>query len=208
MQRRGALDAACAMQQGAHMSDRQTRRRGVALEQVILEAAWQELSERGWAGFTIEGIAARSGAAKTVIYRRWRNRVDLAQDMLQRASTASQQPFPSSGSLRTDLVAFLARMAAFLNTPFGEAARGVICGGDPTTQPSVFGDEPIVAEINELINQAIARGELKDRPRPVAMNLGHALVMSEFLHTGSPPSRADVEELVDNAWLPALGLGA
>jgi AcrR family transcriptional regulator len=59
------------------------------LEQAIVDAAWQELTERGWAGFTVEGVAARSGAAKTVIYRRWRNRVHLAQDMLLRATTDS-----------------------------------------------------------------------------------------------------------------------
>lgn len=186
------------------MGERRTRRRGPALEQAILDAAWQELTERGWAGFTIEGVAARSGAAKTVIYRRWRNRVHLAQDMLLRATAESRMPISSAGSLRTDLLAFLEGMSAFLRTPFGDAARGVICDGDPTAQPSILGDEVIVAEVGEIIDQAAGRGELTGRPSAFAMNLGHAVVMAEFLHTGSPPTSADIAAIVDTAWLPAL----
>ena len=41
-----------------------TRRRGPALEEALLDAAWQELVEKGYAHFTIEGGAdrARGGA--------------------------------------------------------------------------------------------------------------------------------------------------
>lgn len=186
------------------MVERQTRRRGTVLEQAIVDAAWQELTERGWAGFTVEGVAARSGAAKTVIYRRWRNRVHLAQDMLQRASAAEDVPFRSSGSLRADLLGFLEDMSAFLRTAFGDAARGVICEGDRGAQRSIFGGVPVVSVVGEMVDQAVDRGELNRRPSAFAVNLGHAVVMSEFLHTGSPPPAAGLVELVDVAWLPAL----
>ena len=96
----------CVERYGGLVGEKQTRRRGAALESVILEAAWQELSERGWAGFTVEGVAARSGAAKTVIYRRWSNRVALVEDMLNRARADAEVPFGSSGSLRADLLGF------------------------------------------------------------------------------------------------------
>lgn len=186
------------------MGEKQTRRRGPVLEQAILDAAWQELADHGWAGFTVEGVAARSGAAKTVIYRRWSNRVHLAQDMLQRATIAARAPFSSTGSLRTDLLRFLEDMSAFLRTPFGDAARGVICGGDQAAQRSILGDEVIVAEVGAIVEQACARGELTRRPSAFAANLGHAVVMAEFLHTGSPPTPAGIAEIVDTAWLPAL----
>lgn len=186
------------------MGAKQTRRRGPVLEQAIVDAAWQELTERGWAGFTVEGVAARSGAAKTVIYRRWRNRVHLAQDMLQRASADARIGFSSSGSLRTDLLGFLEGMSAFLGTPFGDAVRGVICDGDQAAQASILGDEVIVVEVDAMVDQAVARGELSRRPSAFAMNLGHAVVMAEFLHTGSPPSSAGLAKILDTAWLPAL----
>ncbi|WP_435741960.1 TetR/AcrR family transcriptional regulator [Nocardioides sp. SYSU DS0663] len=185
------------------VEEKRSRRRGAVLERAILEAAWQELSERGWQGFSVEGVAGRSGAAKTVIYRRWRNRVDLAQDMLIRAAADSGRA-TSQGALRADLIAFLEGMSRFLGTPFGEAARGVTCEGDPAAQPSIFGATPVVAAIEDVIDQAVARGDLEGRPSALAMNLGHAVVMSEFLHTGRLPGPEQVTEIVDDAWLPAL----
>lgn len=186
------------------MSEKQTRRRGVALDQAILDAAWAELSERGWSGFTIEGIAARSGTAKAVIYRRWRNRVDLVHDMLQRSASTASAVFESAGDLRTDLVAFLQGMSAFLAGPFGEAVRGSLCEGDLATQQSLFGGAPIVQDVVEIVECALARGELTRTPSALSMNLGHGLVMSEFLHTGSPPPDDGLRELVDTLWLPLL----
>jgi AcrR family transcriptional regulator len=47
-------------------------------EQAILEATRALLAEVGVRGLTIEGVAARSGVAKTTIYRRWRDKDELA----------------------------------------------------------------------------------------------------------------------------------
>jgi AcrR family transcriptional regulator len=195
----------CVGRYGGLVGEKQTRRRGAALESVILEAAWQELSERGWVGFTVEGVAARSGAAKTVIYRRWSNRVALVEDMLNRARADAEVPLGSSGSIRADLLGFLEGMTAFLSTGFGDAARGVLCESSREGQPSIFEDPGIVFSVAAMVDQAVARGELKQIPSPIGVNLGHSLVMFEFLQTGMPPSRAGLVDLVDNVWLPALG---
>jgi AcrR family transcriptional regulator len=55
-----------------------TRRRGEALEDALLDAAWDELVEVGYGRFTIDGVAARAGTSRPVIYRRWPVRSDLA----------------------------------------------------------------------------------------------------------------------------------
>ena len=47
-------------------------------DQAILAAARELLAQGGVPGLTIEGVAARSGVAKTTIYRRWRDRDELA----------------------------------------------------------------------------------------------------------------------------------
>src|ERR1700685_1894437 len=54
-----------------------TRRRGAALEHALLDAAWQELQESGYAKLTMERVADRAGTSRAVIYRRWRSRPDL-----------------------------------------------------------------------------------------------------------------------------------
>lgn len=48
--------------------------------QAVLEAADDLLAERGFAGVTIEGIAARAGVAKQTIYRWWSSKVDILLD--------------------------------------------------------------------------------------------------------------------------------
>ncbi|WP_197026044.1 TetR/AcrR family transcriptional regulator [Nocardioides sp. URHA0020] len=187
------------------MSEKQTRRRGPVLEQAILDAAWSEVAERGWSDFTIAGIAERSGTAKAVIYRRWRNRVDVAEEMLRRARSAAAPEFVSSGALRADLVDFLEGMAAFLAGPFGEVARGVICETDGPSQTSLFAVDPVIAQVAEVVSRAVGRGELCRPPSALAMNVGHAVLMAEFLQSGNLPGSEDIAALVDDVWLPALG---
>ncbi|MET1036804.1 MAG: TetR/AcrR family transcriptional regulator [Aeromicrobium sp.] len=185
------------------MTEKATRRRGLILEQAILDAAWLELSDRGWSGFTMEGVAARSGAAKTVVYRRWRNRADLVQHMLNEAAS-KQAEFLSSHDLREDLVRVLSDICTFVQGPFGQAIRGTLSTGDLINAPSVFDSEPVVARLRTVMDGAVARGDLRAEPSPLAVNLGHSVVMWEFIATGSPPTHDGVVTLVDDIWLPAL----
>ena len=185
------------------MSEKKTRRRGAMLERAILDAAWIELTQVGWSGFTIEGVAERSGAAKSVIYRRWRNRTDLVQGMLNEAA-ASQPELGSSGDLRTDLIALMTDVCHFLRGPFGQAIRGATGSDDPGASPSVFSDHVVIARLQSRVDEAVGRGDLPAAPDPLAVNVGHAMVLWEFLATGSPPPADGVERLVDSVWLPAL----
>lgn len=187
------------------MSERQTRRRGATLEKAILDAAWDELAERGWGRFSIEGVAVRAGTAKTVLYRRWDNRVQLAQQVLQqRASRMYMSDSAAGAGLREELLRFVRDMSELLRGPFGEAVRGVISEGDPSTQSSLFAGAVVVTRVDEIIGRARARGDLPGDPDPLTANLGHAIVMSEFLHTASPPPDEGLVALVDTVWLPAL----
>ncbi len=45
--------------------------------QAVLEAADDLLAEKGFAGITMEGIAARAGVAKQTIYRWWNTKTDV-----------------------------------------------------------------------------------------------------------------------------------
>lgn len=191
------------------MSDaatKQTRRRGAALENAILDAAWEEVRDYGWDGFAIDGVAVRAGTAKAVIYRRWANRVALAEEMLRRTTGATRDTFAPAGDLRTDLLHFLSAMSAFLRSPFGQVVRGVLCEGEVPALMSVFGDHAIVEDVRIIVEHACATGQLPRPPSNLAVNLGHAVMMSEFLHTGTTPEPDSLIELVDTVWLPALGL--
>src|SRR5882757_6165421 len=53
------------------------RRRGAVLEEAILRAAVDELTESGYPGLTMDRVAKRAGTNKNAIYRRWPNRLAL-----------------------------------------------------------------------------------------------------------------------------------
>src|SRR5690348_11570636 len=89
----------------------ETRRRGAELEEALLEAAWQELVAVGYGRFTFEGVAARAGTSRPVIYRRWPQRSDLALAALRHFSRRDAVSVPDTGSLRNDLIQLLTEMS-------------------------------------------------------------------------------------------------
>lgn len=65
------------------------RPRSEQADVAILDAALRQLRARGFAELSIEGVAAEAGIGKATVYRRYRNKADLASAAF--ASIASQQ---------------------------------------------------------------------------------------------------------------------
>src|ERR1700761_4612106 len=92
---------------------RAPHRRNEQARLAVLHAADDLLAERGFAGVTIEGIAARAGVAKQTIYRWWPSKVDVLLDTL---IEDSQQDLavPDTGSAIADARRYLRNLAAFI----------------------------------------------------------------------------------------------
>ncbi|HEX6712315.1 MAG TPA: helix-turn-helix domain-containing protein, partial [Thermoleophilaceae bacterium] len=75
-------------------------------DQAILEATRTLLDEHGVRRLTIEGVAERSGVAKTTIYRRYRDRDELALAVLIEDTENFRSP-PNLGDTRKELLAFV-----------------------------------------------------------------------------------------------------
>ena len=71
----------------------------------VLEATVALLAESGYGAVTIEAVAARSGVAKSTIYRHWPGRVELIHD----AFLELKPPVvvPSDGDVREQVIAVL-----------------------------------------------------------------------------------------------------
>jgi AcrR family transcriptional regulator len=82
------------------------RKRSEQTRQAILAAALELTAEAGYAGLTIEGIAARSGSGKQTIYRWWPSKDDVLLEA-GAAKAALHVPVKDEGSFRADLGAFL-----------------------------------------------------------------------------------------------------
>ncbi|MGW9214594.1 TetR/AcrR family transcriptional regulator [Embleya sp. NPDC055664] len=79
----------------------------------VIEAADDLLVEKGFAGVTMEGIAARAGVAKQTIYRWWSTKTDVLMDAFLE-DAAEDLTMPDSGDLAHDLRDYLRRLAYFL----------------------------------------------------------------------------------------------
>ena len=108
---------------------RRTGGRSARVRGAVLQAALEAMAEHGLDGVTISEIARRAGVHATSIQRRWGSRENVALDAML---TYSQEklPIPDTGSLRSDLIAFARSIAAYLDTPLGEALARTMAATD------------------------------------------------------------------------------
>lgn len=78
-------------------------------QRVVLGATIALLSEGGYAAVTIEAVAARSGVAKSTIYRHWPSRIELIHDAFHEL----KPPVPSAGvgDIREQVIVLLEDLA-------------------------------------------------------------------------------------------------
>lgn len=101
-------------------------RRHPAAEAAILRAAGEVLAEGGFAAFSIDAVARRSGAGKPTIYRWWPSRADLLFAVYE-ADRASRLLEPDTGTLVDDLTGLMrAVLASWRETTAGHALRGLV----------------------------------------------------------------------------------
>jgi AcrR family transcriptional regulator len=93
--------------------------RSARVRSSVLQAAFELLVRNGREAFSIAEVAAQSGVHQTSIYRRWRTKDALVRDAcLYQADVAL--PIPDTGSLRSDLVALLDRLVAWMTSGQGQ----------------------------------------------------------------------------------------
>ena len=75
------------------------RRRGPALEAALLDAAWADLAEAGYAKLTMESVASRAGTGIAVLYRRWANKDELVLAALEHYRNSHPVDLPDTGTM-------------------------------------------------------------------------------------------------------------
>jgi AcrR family transcriptional regulator len=109
--------------------------RSEAARVAVLQAVDDLLVERGLAGVTIEGIAARAQVAKQTIYRWWTSKTDILFEALV-LDAAAHFTAPDHGDLDRDLRDHLRQLAVFLTgTDAGAVWRAL--AGQAQLDPAV-----------------------------------------------------------------------
>jgi AcrR family transcriptional regulator len=189
-----------------------SRRRGDLLEHAILDAAFTELLAVGYPKLTIEAVAARAQTSKPVIYRRWRSRAALILAAM-RHSLPDLSDLEDTGSLRTDLIDLLRRVAHRFDDVPGDTLPGLLTEtfSDPEAAAAVRARITAFERSRLLVpmlERAVARGEISTAEVPPRVQrVAFDLLRNESMIYGIPVSDTAVIEIVDQVLLPLLGQG-
>ncbi|WP_030352264.1 TetR/AcrR family transcriptional regulator [Streptomyces scopuliridis] len=186
----------------------QTRRRGAALEDAILRAAADELTEAGFSRLTMDKVATRAGTNKNALYRRWPNRLTLAIAAYRRLATTVQPP--DTGSLRSDVLEWLRRANRYWSSPQGAILRELLAAAGGATellaQLQEQSGDAAAAPWLTILGRAIARGEASPEAlHPRVATIAMTLLRNEFVVRGAPSAPDEVLiEIVDEVYLPLV----
>lgn len=185
-----------------------TRRRGPALEEALLDAAWDELRAVGYAKLTMEGVAQRAGTSRPVLARRWPTRPELVIAALRRYRPMLSGEVPDTGNLRDDVLAVLRRTSAGLTEIGAETIYGLL--GDYFADPALVPDLQaqvgyIGAEVMAtILKRAAERGEARNDIPPRVATLPIDLLRHELFRSLSPADDQAMTQIVDQVFLPLV----
>jgi TetR/AcrR family transcriptional regulator, regulator of autoinduction and epiphytic fitness len=167
---------------------------------VVLEATVALIAESGYGAVTIEAVAARSGVAKSTIYRQWPNRLELINDAFHELKPSV--PLPTGSTVRDRIVCFLEHVARNVGTSTWSACLPALIDAaehDPDARElhsrlTQAGRQSLV----DLLEEGVQSGELPaglDLELMAEALVGPILIRRLMLHEAFDPSQ--VRHLVD-----------
>jgi len=162
--------------------------RGQATTEALHRAVQELLEEVGYRALTIEGVAVRSGVAKTSVYRRWPSKAEMVFDLMLHSS-AELPAMDDRGSLAGDIEALSARIVKLVAGPLGgRIFPGLI--SDIASDHALMQrfQATFIADgrnqIAQVLERSVRRGELTDAMAAADMQavlIGSA-IMFALLH--------------------------
>jgi AcrR family transcriptional regulator len=187
------------------------RRRGEELEAALLQAAWDELVEAGFARLTMESVAARAKTGVAVLYRRWANKDELVVAAIRHYVTAHPVGTPDTGSLRGDMIALLTNGSSTqisLVAIVGAAFSGLLASTGLTpaeVRERILADIP--RQSSQIFARAHERGEIDlDCIPPAALAMPFDLLRHDMLMTYEPIPPDRVRAIVDDLFMPLVAI--
>ena len=139
------------------------RPRNPDIDTAILKATFELVAETGYRGLSIEGIAARCGATKQAIYRRYRSKGEVILDVLS-LFAREQLPKPDTGSLAGDLTELLRATFDAQRSGSGSLNRALVIEAlqDERFAAKLWSELIDVRRegVQEMLDRARARGEI------------------------------------------------
>jgi AcrR family transcriptional regulator len=189
---------------------RPTGARAQAREQAILDAALELLLEVGYDRLSMDALAERAHAGKATIYRHWSGKAQVVVDAVVRLKNGGEHvPFPSTGSLRGDLVAALDQICCAATEVDAAIIASVMTAMRSDQELADLVRSQILdskkGEFDGIILRAVRRGEL---PQGSSAALVEEVISALLIHRMVIEDRSIDEQftthVVDDIVLPLL----
>ena len=189
----------------------QRRRYGAQLQFALLDAAWDELVEVGYARLTMGSVASRARTSEPVLYRRWANKDQLVLATLEHYSATHPVAEVDTGTLRGDLVAHLTSvsetLAGFYAIAAAAAFSGMMTGTGLTLAEAR--EQAMTARglppVRTIYQRAQQRGEIDlERIPPAVLAMPFDLVRHDMLMDLKPLKAERIQSIVDELFLPLV----
>lgn len=166
----------------------------------MLQAAFDELVDRGIDRFQVDRVAKRAGIERDVILTMWIDRRILLMDAVL-SSSESVIPIPDTGTLRGDLALAVEAAVGIASTRDGRRQLySMLPRGrdfDPTEVQRDFWDNRLIAWA-VTFRRAALRGELREGVDPIAATrMLAAAINFDVLFADNPISAEYVEQVLD-----------
>jgi len=197
------------------MTARRGRPRDAAVDQRVLEVAWDLLLTGGYAGLNVDEVAERAAVAKTTLYRRWPTKDHLAIAVVTRMI-----PFalvPDTGDLCRDLTDFAVGMATSLQQYQATGGSDGLSPGLAGELVAAGGRHPDIGDLIRTLHArrhaaALARLQRATEREGLRPDIDHAVLIDQIsgpiyyraLITGAVTDRDYAERLVRAALDGAL----
>jgi AcrR family transcriptional regulator len=166
------------------------------------------LAESGYAGLTMDAVAAAAGVGKATIYRRWRTKSDLVADAVAELSQQSIDA-PDTGALEGDLRVLMHWLVDAVNGPIGAATLSLLSAlpHEPSLREAFFSGPMGVwgASFRTVWERAEARGEVHEPIAGTAVSsIASAPILQRWLFGAEPVTREFADELLADVVLPLI----
>ena len=176
------------------------------VDRAILAAAGEILVRDGFQDLTLPRVAVAAGVAKSTVYRRYPNSIDLVLATINHLNL--DEPAPDTGSARDDLVAVL----DFARLRFDLSITGTLLT-EERERPELLESArrqmiiPAIDRFRHVLRAGVERGELRSDLDVDAA--AHALLGSFFIRylERGRPRRQWSEGIVETLW-PAFAARA
>lgn len=179
------------------------RPRDKSIDDDILKAVADILTEKGYMGLKMDTVAARANVSKHTLYLRYKSPAELTVALLKQLAGVTVR-VPDTGKLADDLLMILVEVRhLFCDTPFGAVIPALV--GASTSNPELVTYarkylEDRRKQMEPVVEYAIARGELPESVQPkVFIELCIAPIYYRHLISGEPLSDEFIGLLAERA---------